>query len=471
MKKALRLMPLILTLALVLSLPTSVSAAAEFKVSDLSISPALITAGSGNESINISIKVTNTGTEAGTYKAELKINNVTETTQDVTLEAGKEKIVIFPVTKTEAGEYTVSIGDLEGTFVVKASFWSSIPPLVWGIVGVIALVLILIVVMSLTSPKKKRAQLATKKAKGAAKASQLSAPVQPISVQPTPMHPMTPQPFATQQMSPRPMPSYPGQAQQPQVIPQYPGQQQTPLQPMPSYPGQTQQMPPQNKPAYPMQTPKPGQPRMPPAFAPTTQPFGTPPMSPGRSVPQFTVSNLTITPQQVKEGDIVNISAVVTNNSTAVAQYSMVLRIGGVVENISELTLNPGASQTALFTVVKDAPGDYYIEVDGQRGILTVIHRLPAAFTVSNLNIVPERVKQGETITISAIVTNTGETAGNYSVVLRVKGVAESIEEVTLEPGRSQKVVFNITKDAAGFYPVALENLSGKFVVEMDWKG
>jgi hypothetical protein len=87
------------------------------------------------------------------------------------------------------------------------------------------------------------------------------------------------------------------------------------------------------------------------------------------------------------------------------------------------------------------------------------------------LNIVPERVKQGETITISAIVTNTGETAGNYSVVLRVKGVAESIEEVALEPGRSQKVVFNITKDAAGFYPVALENLSGKFVVEMDWKG
>ena len=188
-------------------------------------------------------------------------------------------------------------------------------------------------------------------------------------------------------------------------------------------------------------------------------------------MPQFAVSNLTITPQQVKEGDPVNISAVVTNNSTATGHYSMVLRIGGVVENISELTLNPGASQTALFTVIKDAPGEYYVETDGQRGILTVIHRLPAAFSVSNLTITPDRVKQAEPITITAIVTNSGETPGNYSVVLRIKGIAESIEEVELGPGRSQKVAFTITKDAAGFYPVALENLSGRFVVEMDWKG
>jgi hypothetical protein len=205
-----------------------------------------------------------------------------------------------------------------------------------------------------------------------------------------------------------------------------------------------------------------------PQTQPPIPPFGMPP---GRTVPQFTVSNLTITPQQVKEGDQINISAVVTNNSTTTAKYSMVLRIAGVVENISELTLNPGASQTALFTVIKDVPGDYYVEVDGQRSMLTVIHRLPAAFAVSSLNIAPERVKQGEPIAISAIVTNTGETAGNYSVVLRIKGIAEGIEEVELGPGRSQKVAFNITKDAAGYYPVALENLNGKFVVEMDWKG
>lgn len=600
MKKVLWLMSVILILAIILSLPSFTSAAAQFKVSDLSISPAYITAGSGDGSVTISVKVTNTGTQAGTYKVELKINNAVEATKDTpTIDVGKETTVIFPVSKTEAGEYNVSIDDLKGTFsvapgmleiknllidprevspgkevvisataqnksadqpltydslklfingtvadkkrlelkagesttisftvtkneagnyvvqvgpksgsfAVKASFLSSLPPLVWGVIGVIALVIILMVVMSLTSPKKKRAKLAARTG-GTPRPSQLSAHVQPISVQPTPMQQTPHQPFAPQQMPPpypgqmqqmppQAMPPYPGQPQQQmpprmtpsypgqprqippqpfaqQQMPSYPGQQQTPQQPTPSYHGQTQQMPPQQRSAYPMQQPKPEQPGMTPAFTPTTQHFGTPSpfgMPPGRAIPQFTVSNLTITPQQVKDGDAVNISAVVINNSTAMGQYSMVLRIGGVVENISELTLNPGTSQTALFTVTKDTPGDYYVEVDGQRGVFTVIQRLPAAFTISNLTIAPERVKQGEPITISAFVTNSGETAGNYSVVLRIKGIAENIEEVELGPGRSQKVVFTITKDAAGFYPVALENLSGKFVVEMDWKG
>ena len=148
----------------------------------------------------------------------------------------------------------------------------------------------------------------------------------------------------------------------------------------------------------------------------------------------------------------------------------MVLRIGSVVENIFEMTLNPGGTQLATFTTVKDAAGEYHVEIDGHHGAFTVMPRMPAAFTVSNLTISPDRAKQGEPVSISAIVTNTGEVGGKYSVVLRVKGIAESIEEIGLAPGRSQQVVFNVTKDAAGFYPISLENLTGRFVVEMDWE-
>jgi uncharacterized membrane protein len=195
----------------------------------------------------------------------------------------------------------------------------------------------------------------------------------------------------------------------------------------------------------------------------------TPFAMPAKTTPLFSVGNLTITPNQIKEGDPVTITAVVTNSGTATGQYSMVLRIGSVVENIAELTLNPGERQTATFNVVKEIAGDYQVEVDGLRGFFTVIPRLPAAFTISNLSITPERVKQGEQVSVSAIVSNTGETEGTYSVVLRIKGIAERIEEITLPAGKNQRVVFNITKDAAGFYPIALENLSGRFVVEMDW--
>ena len=182
----------------------------------------------------------------------------------------------------------------------------------------------------------------------------------------------------------------------------------------------------------------------------------------------FSVSNLTITPNQVKEGEPVTISAIAANNGTESSKYSVVLRIGGVVEGITELTLAPGASQPTIFTVTKDA-GNYYAELDGLAGTFSVIALIPAHFSVSNLVIAPDRVKQGDSIAVSAVATNTGEVAGAYSVVLKVNGVAESIEEVSLGPGGSQRVAFTVTKDTPGFYQVDLEGLSGRFVVEMEW--
>ena len=700
MKRLFLLMSIILILAVAITLPlTSVFGAAQFKVSDLNISPTFISAVSGNSTITISVKVANTSSESGTYKLELKINDTTEATKDVSLEGGKDQTVIFPVTRKDVGDYNVSIENLKGvfsiapaaldvktllidplepspgkdvtisvtvqnkstdqpltydslklyvnganvdkkrvelkagdsttitftvsksepgnfvvnvgpktgTFTVKSSFLDSIfkDPLTIIIIIIVLLIVIMVVVL-LISPKKRGKsmgkQVPPKKGQrgpvqpapmqGAPgpQGQQFQGPPQqmaphsgqmpqqqfspqqmtgypgqqqvpqqgPPAYQPQqmppqqgpqfagqPQQPMPPQgapPFQArpqqmppqpgpqfggqaQQMPPRPMVPFPGQPQQmsPQSMPQFTGQpqqpmppqgappfqarpqqmppqpgpqfggqaQQMPPRPMAPFPGQPQPMPPQGAPPFqarpqqmsPRPTQFPMQPQqMPgqkpgfgaqPGFNPQQQPGypSTPVGMQGRHAPPFTVSNLNITPQHVKEGDTINISAVVTNNTSSSGQYSMVLRIGGVVENISELTLNANSSQTALFTIVRDTPGDYYVEVDGQRGAFTVARRLPAAFNVSNLTITPERVKQGEPITISTIISNSGETTGNYSVVLRIKGIAESIEEVELGPGRSQKVVFTITKDAAGFYPVALENLTGKFVVEMDWKG
>ena len=183
----------------------------------------------------------------------------------------------------------------------------------------------------------------------------------------------------------------------------------------------------------------------------------------------FFVSYLTITPNQVKEGEPITISAVVANSGTESGTYSLVLRIGGVVDGINEMVVPPGTSQSGVFTVTKDTPGTYYADVDGLAGTFTVIALIPASFSVSNLVVAPERVKQGDTIVISAMVVNTGEVSGAYSVVLKVKGAAESIQEVSLGPGESQRVAFEVTKDAPGFHQVDLEGLTGRFVVEMEW--
>ena len=189
------------------------------------------------------------------------------------------------------------------------------------------------------------------------------------------------------------------------------------------------------------------------------------------SMPKFSVSNLTITPNNVKVGEPVNISIIVSNNGMQTGKYSVVLRVGGVVENISDLSLPPGASQTAVFTVVKDVAGDYYADIDGLGGFFTAIPLAPPSFIVSNFSIGPERVRQGQPVIVTASVTNVGEVTGTHTLILRVKGLSESQQEVSLGPGKMQNVEFQIIKDTPGFYPVALENWTGKFVVEMDWNG
>ena len=226
----------------------------------------------------------------------------------------------------------------------------------------------------------------------------------------------------------------------------------------------------------------PGQPGMPPPIQPTMGPGMQPPPHPvaqapipsgfqSGGMPKFSVSNLTITPSKVKVGEPVNISIIVSNNGIQTGKYSVVLRIGGVVENISDLTMPPGASQTASFTVIKDVAGDYYADVDGLGGFFTIIPLAPPAYTTTNFSITPERVRQGQPVVISASVTNMGEITGTHSLILRIKGMAESQQEVTLGPGKTQNVEFQVAKDTPGFYPVSLESWTGKFVVEMDWSG
>jgi hypothetical protein len=229
-------------------------------------------------------------------------------------------------------------------------------------------------------------------------------------------------------------------------------------------------MPPQAPGAFPMQD----QFQAPGAFPPPTQYPGGPmaaqyPQYARR--PLFSVSNLTITPNQIKAGNPITISVVVSNNGSEAGTYSVILRINGMVENIIDLMLSPGASQPTTFTVNKDIGGEYYAEVDGLSGVFVIIPLVPASFTINSLVIAPERAKQGENIIISAMVTNNGELQGTYTATLKLKGAVESTEDINLQPGESEKVSFRVAKTAPGFYNVELDGLTGRFVVEMEWQG
>jgi len=348
------------------------------------------------------------------------------------LDTGNQSLVTYPAQESDNVTGTGGTENVTGGGLFGSSFFSIFPTWAWYLIGGAAVILIIAIIILVAMPRKKRGA-------GPGKG------------------------MPEMQGGPGMQDMYGGApGQGPGPVPTPMGGQGAFNQPMgggPQAPG-----------AFPMQE----QYQRPGAYSPQGQFQGAGTMAPPYQQyarrPIFSVTNLTITPNQVKAGTPVTISAIVANNGSDAGTYSVVLRVNGMVENIMDIMLSPGATQATSFTVTKEIGGEYYAEMDGLSGIFVVIPLVPANFTLSNLVIAPERAKQGENILVTAMVTNNGELAGTYNVTLKLKGAVENTEEMNLAPGESKKVTFKIAKTTPGFYNVELDGLAGRFVVEMEWQ-
>jgi hypothetical protein len=90
---------------------------AEFQVTELTVNPSAVMV---DETVEISVKVTNVGEASGSYTVDLKIDDTTHETKDVTLPGGATDVVVFEVTETNSGTYNVEIDGLSRSFTVEA---------------------------------------------------------------------------------------------------------------------------------------------------------------------------------------------------------------------------------------------------------------------------------------------------------------------------------------------------------------
>lgn len=90
----------------------------------------------------------------------------------------------------------------------------------------------------------------------------------------------------------------------------------------------------------------------------------------------------------------------------------------------------------------------------------------PAEFKVTSLDIEPTEVVAGETVSITAVVGNTGGSEGTYAAVLTVDGATVETKEVTIAAGASKTVTFSLVKDDAGTYEIGVGELSVSLVVK-----
>jgi hypothetical protein len=89
-----------------------------------------------------------------------------------------------------------------------------------------------------------------------------------------------------------------------------------------------------------------------------------------------------------------------------------------------------------------------------------------ASFTLSDLKLAAVRVASGKTLKITALLTNTGELAGKYEVVMQIDGQYANSQIIELAGKSSQTVTFTHLVDVEGQHTACIGGLSKSFTVE-----
>ncbi len=184
----------------------------------------------------------------------------------------------------------------------------------------------------------------------------------------------------------------------------------------------------------------------------------------------FELSDLAVNRTEAKVGEPIGITVKVTNKAQETSDYSVTLSINDSAIGTKTGQLDLGASTSVLFEVVEQTEGTYSFKIGDLNGTFVITTAAappkPAEFLVGNLTIDPEVAEPGMSVSVTAKVTNVGETSGSYSVDFSVNGEVKGSKTVQLSGGETTSVAFTLTEAANGNYAVMIGNATGTLSVQ-----
>ena len=181
----------------------------------------------------------------------------------------------------------------------------------------------------------------------------------------------------------------------------------------------------------------------------------------------FTATDLSVTPTEVYPGEEVSITVLANNTGSLTGTYEISLVVNNAITKSREITLNGGDSELVSFSLTADTVGEHVVEVGELKSTFIVQEpEASAEFITNNLEIDPIEVTKGESVTISVIVSNTGDLFGSYEVSLLIDDSVVQTKEIALNGGDMQEISFQGPTDTAGEFKVSIDGLSGSYDVK-----
>ena len=129
------------------------------------------------------------------------------------------------------------------------------------------------------------------------------------------------------------------------------------------------------------------------------------------------------------------------------------------VPELSELTDVPKVDETIQPDIITEA-----IEEEVEE----VVEAAPAAISITNLLIMPDRVTQGSSVGIIATATNENQYAITRNIELVINAEVKDSSEITIASGESLEITFITIAEAPGDYEIAIGDSTGRFSVMPD---
>lgn len=90
---------------------------------------------------------------------------------------------------------------------------------------------------------------------------------------------------------------------------------------------------------------------------------------------------------------------------------------------------------------------------------------IPTGLSVTDMEILPDRVTSGNHIGIIATVKNVGQQLIDHMLELKINNETRDTAQINLAPGQTRELTFMVVAGLPGDYTVELEGQEGKFIV------
>ncbi len=107
------------------------------------------------------------------------------------------------------------------------------------------------------------------------------------------------------------------------------------------------------------------------------------------------------------------------------------------------------------------------VEINHLSSYTLMAHTRPASLKVMSLDLTPNEIAPGGTVTASIVVNNTGDFNGIYPIELKLDGVSLQTRSINLAGGTSETVTFTVTSDIIGEHQISIGGMPGTFLVRI----